>query len=732
MMTLMDWGIVLVATAGLLWLSMYTLKYVRSVSDFLSANRTAGRYAIAINMSVAGLGAISAIGFFEQYYAAGFPTVWWAWMIIPATMVFTLSGWVYYRFRETRCMTLAQFFEVRYSRRFRILTGLVIWLSGLINFGIFPFVTANFFVYFCGLPETMELFSVAFPTYWTIMLLTTGMAALMTVAGGQITILVTDCVQGIFATITLVVLIVFLLNQFQWSEIVDSLQEAPRVAAVEQADLKVLAAERSLERAGGDAAVQSVLDDAVAERQSLDDPAVLEEASQGQSMLNPFDTSKVKDFGVFFFLIMVFHLFYGSFSWQGSSAYRSSALTPHEQKMGSIISGFLYMIRLAGLVMLAVCALTFLIHPHFAELSAPAHESLELLKNGDTPQLFTQQRVPIALSYMLPAGLRGLFCVMMVFLLITTQDTYMHSWGTIFVQDVVMPFRKKPLTPKQHINLLRGSVVGVATFAIIFAALYKPTEYIQMYFAITGAIVAGMGAAIIGGLYWKRGSTPAAYAAVIAGSVLSVARIILMQPRCAEAIAAMPDKGFLFQFIHHLNTEVNSQIIWMWIMLVCIGLYVLLSLLGKGKSFNLERMLHRGRYDLGKGDHKEERPDAPQSFWGKLAGFGKEFNRMDRVIGGTMVAYNLVWIVLFVGAAAYNFLVNPIPISWWATFWKYWVYSQVLSGVLMGVWILVGGFRDIRRVFGLLSTMTRDDSDDGRVVHHHLPGEADEPGDIEA
>jgi len=99
-------------------------------------------------------------------------------MTIPAGMVSTLSGWVYYRFRETRSLTLAQFFEKHYSRRFRIFAATIVWLSGIVNFGIFPYVASNFFVYYGGLPPSLEVFDWAMPTYWPIMVLTTGMALL--------------------------------------------------------------------------------------------------------------------------------------------------------------------------------------------------------------------------------------------------------------------------------------------------------------------------------------------------------------------------------------------------------------------------------------------------------------------------------------------------------------------------------------------------------------------------
>ena len=721
-MTGLDWTILAVCVAALSWFSLRTVKHMRSVADFLSANRTAGRYMLALDASIAGIGAISAVALFEQYYAAGFPTIWWTWMTIPGAMIITLTGWVYYRFRETRCLTLAQFFEVRYSRRFRIFAGAIVWISGLLNFGIFPYVASNFFVYFCGLPEHFALLGMTVPTYWPIMILTTGMALLYATLGGQVTVMITDCVQGMFVTCGLVLLIVFLLSQFGWSEIVQSMTEAPvqatRDKLMRDAGLKKLAWEEAEKEGKRDVAEERKAEYDALTATARDDAKVRNEA-RGKSMLNPFDTGRVAHFSVFFYLILIFSMFYGGFSWQGQSGYKSAALSPHEQKMGQIIFNFLYMIRLAGLVLLAVCALTFLTHPRFAAASAPARRILETLKTGEVPQLAVQQRVPIALSYMLPAGLRGFFCVMMVFLLITTQNTYIHSWGSIFIQDVVLPLRKRPLSPEGHVKALRWSITGVVAFSILFAAFYKPTEFVQMYFAITGAVVGGLGAAIVGGLYWRRGATLGAYVAVGLGAALSVARIVFKQ--YTAQIAAIPEKGALLRGIHYLNTEVTSQVIWFWIMILCLASYVVLSLIGRRQPYNLDRMLHRGKYDI-KGEHKQA-SDGMHRVWLKIVGVTEEFSRADRVLAIAMVAYNLTWVALFFGALAVNFLIQPIADEWWTLFWRIWIYMQVLIGIPVAVWFVIGGVKDIRQVFHRLTTMERDEADDGRVIGHHLANE---------
>lgn len=55
-MTGIDWTILVVCVTGLTWFSLRTVKYMRGVADFLSANRSAGRYMLTMSASATGLG----------------------------------------------------------------------------------------------------------------------------------------------------------------------------------------------------------------------------------------------------------------------------------------------------------------------------------------------------------------------------------------------------------------------------------------------------------------------------------------------------------------------------------------------------------------------------------------------------------------------------------------------------------------------------------------------------
>lgn len=112
-----DWTIVLVMVAGIIAVTCYGKRYMRSVSDFLAADRMAGRYLLTVSSGF--YGAISLVAMWEMTYSTGLPPNWWANLYLPLSLFLALTGFISYRLRQTRVLTLAQFFEERYSRRFR-------------------------------------------------------------------------------------------------------------------------------------------------------------------------------------------------------------------------------------------------------------------------------------------------------------------------------------------------------------------------------------------------------------------------------------------------------------------------------------------------------------------------------------------------------------------------------------------------------------------------------------
>jgi SSS family solute:Na+ symporter len=306
----------------------------------------------------------------------------------------------------------------------------------------------------------------------------------------------------------------------------------------------------------------------------------------------------------------------------------------------------------------------------------------------------------------------------MFFLACTNDVSYLHSWGSIVAQDVVMPFRNRPLSPKGHMLLLRLCITGVTIFGFCWSLFYHQVGYIRMYFAVTGAIfLGGAGSVIIGGLYWKKGTTAAAWTALTAGGVIAVSGIYLdhywvdLYPHLANCF---PRSAYLAR--HGDKFPINGQYVNGISMAASIGLYILISLLTSRKDFNLSRMLHRGQYAIDALGNAAPAPDAPPRTWRALLGIDEHFTRSDKAISITLFCYTMAWFGVFVFVTIWN-LIHVWPDQWWS---NYWFYASIVLPIVLGsitsVWFTIGGLSDLRVLFKRLAVLQRDANDDGTVI----------------
>lgn len=677
-LTLLDWLIVAAVLGGIVFVGLTTRRYMQSVADFLAAGRSAGRYLITISYGVANIGAISVLAFFEQNYEAGATLMWWEALLQTALLVAMLTGWVIYRFRRTRCLTLAEFFERRYGRRFRIFAGGMAFVAGVLNFAIFPLVGAKFFVFFCGLPAEVVLLGATVPTHVPLMAGLLVVAVWFVFGGGQVSVLTTDFAQGVFANVVFVVVSVFLLVAVGWHDIREAL--------------------------------------AVAE--------------PGHSRINPFDTSAIRHFGLMFFVISLIEVLYGQMSWQGEQAYFSSARTAHEARMGGILRLWFLQIRMTFFLVVPLAAFAVLHHASWAPVQEATGNSLAVLVDADD---VGRMRVPVVLSLVLPAGLKGMMAAMMLAAFVSTHNTYLHSWGSIFTQDVLLPLlRSRGVRPKRriHLWLLRLAIVGVAIFAFCYSAFfYDPTQPIMLYMAVTGAIFLGWsGTVIIGGLYWRRGTTRAAWTTALVGSVFTLTSFLLQ--RMNDVFTGSGGTRAFFGWFDWAGVEgvreaaaavaahmPDGKEIMGLTMALCVLTYVVVSVLEK-RSFDLDALLHRGRHAV---DGEVESTGGRVSRLGRLLAFTPEHTRGDRVVACLTAGLIVGWFLVFVAGTAWalTHLARGGSLAdmtdAWLAYWEWRIWLMAASAAVATVWLALGGVRDLRRLLHRLRTAVRDHGDDGVV-----------------
>ena len=648
LLTELDWLVVLAVAAALLAMAYRTRRYAKSTADFLAANRIAGRYLLMTAEGMVGLSAIGYLAMWQMQYRAGMMSSWWGQLNSPVTLILLLVGWVIYRYRESRVLTLAQLFEIRYSRNFRITAALVCWISGVLNYGIFPAAGANFFVHYCGLPDYYKVLGLTLPTYDTLVIVLVLVALYFTFVGGQISVLVTDFVQGFLSNFFLVVLLVFLIVKFPLSDVFEGLLYA----------------------------------------------------KPGESKVNPFDTNQIKGFDPWYFLIGIFGSVINRMAWQGQQAYNASARSPHEAKMAGVLSGLRGWGFSYGMLLLPLIAYMLMHHPEYSDSAAQITEQLARIENE---QIRDQMITPVSMTTYLPVGMMGVFAAVMFAAFVSTNDTYLHSWGSIFIQDVLLPWRNKPLSNRAHLLLLRLSIIAVGLFGMGFSLLVRQTQDILMFFAITGAIwLGGAGVVIIGALYTRWGTTAGAYAVLLGGSAFAVAGTVLKQMQVP--------------WLEHKYT--TSQWLYFYAMVLSAVLYVGVPLLGRRHRFNLDKMLHRGRYAVA-GDRIAGYADAvrPRWTWKAALGYTDEFTTGDKWIYGLTIGKTLLQLAAFLVILLLAVTVGLSDRAW-ADYHRYMLWFFIATSFAIALWLTIGGLRDAIQMFRDLPRLQRDYEDDGTVRDH--------------
>tara|TARA_B100001778_G_scaffold293381_1_gene264501 strand:- start:510 stop:1697 length:1188 start_codon:yes stop_codon:yes gene_type:complete len=352
--------------------------------------------------------------------------------------------------------------------------------------------------------------------------------------------------------------------------------------------------------------------------------------------------------------------------------------------------------------------------------------------------LYNQMMMPVALRNMLPVGVMGLFCLLMVMLMLSTDDSRIFNASSTIVQDIIQPFLKNPLSPERHLLVLRLASVVIAIFFFFCSIFFVHLDYINMFITIMSAVwLGGAGPIMIFGLYSRFGTTFGAYCALCFGSGISVATLILQRNWAEHIYPFLVNQGWegpIGKFLESASSPFNPYIVWKMdavkfpinsyesyfiAMVTGVAAYVIGSLITRKEPYNLDRLLHRGEYNID-GKQPAKIKWTPRNAFSKLIGITSDYTTGDKVIAWSVFSYAIIYklIFCFIVVLIWN-LISPWPASWWG---DYFFYTTIaVSGVLAiisTVWFLIGGIIDTRRLFKDLAMRVDNPLDDGRVVGH--------------
>ncbi len=771
-MTWLSWLIVVLPVFGVLWAAFYSRRYVKDVADYLACGRVAGRYVISVGDLAAGLSVISLVAACEANYQAGMAIGFWGAINTPLGVFLALTGYCVYRFRQTRCLSIGQFLELRYSRSFRIVAASIRTIAEMITNAIGPAVAVRFFIYFLNIPHRFHLLGYTIPTYGIIVVLLLCIALAIIWPAGRISLLITDSIQGMISYPIFVIFVVFILSHISWFSDVA--------------------------------------------------PVMLDRAP-GESFLNPMDVKNLRDFNMFALIVTMLGGILNRASWIGNDT-SGTARTPHEQKMASILgtwrNGFAYTM----MSLVAIFVITYMLSSRYSseardvrvrltekvareivvnpelrakvvanvaalpaaqhvigvdapysrtnnpdtpfldsvlstlrtELGTPAvqatGEKTQDAKNSENPNfifqkfrsLYNQMMMPTLLGGLFSPVLMGLFTLLMMMLLISTDDSRIFNASSTIIQDIVVPLKKREMPVREHLKYLKMCTLGVTVFFFVVSMFFAQLDFINMFVTLMCSLWLGAaGPIMIGGLYTRFGTTFGAWCALFFGSGTSLTGLIL-QRNWADYVYPWMDSHGYVEVVGRAMTSaskpLNPWVVWnmdpikfpinsieIYCMAMILGLlgYLIGSwlsrLITRQEPFNLDRLLHRGIYAAAEDVvAAQEKVSLRHRLFRTMIGITPEYTRGDKAIAWSVFLWSIGYgfIIMFCGSLIWNAF-TPWPARYWGV---YFFITTIVTAILVGsvstVWFMIGGLRDMRAMFRDLKARIANPLDDGRVVGH--------------
>ncbi|MGI9550441.1 MAG: sodium:solute symporter family protein [Aurantibacter sp.] len=213
---LVDGPIVLVYLAATITAGLWVRRYVKNVSDFVVAGRSVDLYLGIASLAATEFGIATCMANAELGFKYGFAGITPGIALTLAMFVVGYTGFCIKPLRDSEIMTLPELFESKFGKKVRWASGVVIVLGGLLNMGVFLRQAGNFLTVVCGFE--MGYLEIVM----TLILLC---VALYTILGGMISVFITDYIQFVVMSIGLIAVVLLLVFEFGWFEMLGSVDK---------------------------------------------------------------------------------------------------------------------------------------------------------------------------------------------------------------------------------------------------------------------------------------------------------------------------------------------------------------------------------------------------------------------------------------------------------------------------------------------------------------------------
>ena len=154
------------------------------------------------------------------------------------------------------------------------------------------------------------------------------------------------------------------------------------------------------------------------------------------------------------------------------------------------------------------------------------------------PVVNTLEAMPRYLSTAVPPGLMGLLVAAMLAADMSTDSSYMLTWGSVIYNDIMAPFRKKPWSEKRGLFWNRSIIAAIGIFLLLYGLWYPLKGDLWTYLGVTGTIyLASISVLLIACCYWRKANSWGAGAAIVISASLPVTYLVMEQVPSTVALA---------------------------------------------------------------------------------------------------------------------------------------------------------------------------------------------------
>lgn len=154
------------------------------------------------------------------------------------------------------------------------------------------------------------------------------------------------------------------------------------------------------------------------------------------------------------------------------------------------------------------------------------------------PVANTLEAMPSYLSTAVPAGLMGLLIAAMLAADMSTDSSYMLTWGSVIYNDIMAPFRKTKWSEKKGLFWNRTIIALIGVFLLLYGLWYPLKGDLWTYLGVTGTIyLASISVLLIACCYWRRANNWGAAAAIFVSAVIPITYLVMEQVPSTEGLA---------------------------------------------------------------------------------------------------------------------------------------------------------------------------------------------------